>query len=93
MKSLAGAQQSAAAREKQIKQIEAQTAKCRQQIEAHKAELAEGQKEEARLDAAAREARDRVAVLRADVQVGALCRHLFIMHAACLFKGERRQLV
>lgn len=37
---LAGAQQSAAARQQQIKDIEAATKRCRQQIEQHKSEQA-----------------------------------------------------
>ncbi|GFH20092.1 structural maintenance of chromosomes protein [Haematococcus lacustris] len=66
LKAQVAAQQAAGAKQRQIKDIEAATAKCKQQMQSHKQELAAGQAEETRLKSSARELSDRVAGLRSD---------------------------
>ncbi|KAJ9516738.1 hypothetical protein QJQ45_027143, partial [Haematococcus lacustris] len=66
LKAQVAAQHAAGAKQRQIKDIEAATAKCKQQMQSHKQELAAGQAEETRLKSSARELSDRVAGLRSD---------------------------
>jgi structural maintenance of chromosome 4 len=61
---------------------------CRQEIETHRKELASGQSEEKRLEAAAQEARERAAGLRAEVGASTQQSGLMVALMTARTKGE-----